>query len=276
VSVVGVSGVGGVSGGARLGAGCGPAGVGRLEARAACGMSGSGLRCVCRLGSRCGVGTGSAIGGRSGVGRGGRRFGSVLRGSGDVLPGLSTGCGGDVLPVWGGGGCGGVRGGRLLVGTGRRLLLVDLGGRRGVDDRGGCGGDVRAVWGGGGGGGVGGGRLLVGTGRRLLLVDLGGRRGVDDRCGAEGRFAFRGLGGRLGDVIRRSLGLGRLSLQRIGAVRLLILRVLGGVLTHSNYATGVALALTARRPPSMRRVFPTGSDRAHSKLHRKASRTAAA
>src|SRR5699024_7121554 len=157
-------------------------------------------------------------------GRGGRRFGSVLRGSGDVLPGLSTGCGGDVLPVWGGGGCGGARGGRLLVGTGRRLLLVDL----------------------------------------------GGRRGVDDRCGAEGLLPFRALGGRLGDDIRRSLGLGRLSLQRIGAVRLLSLRVLGGALTHSNYATGVALALTARRPPSMRRVFPTGSDRAPSKLPRKA------
>src|SRR5699024_5111046 len=59
----------------------------------------------------------------------------------------------------------------------------------------------------------------------------------------------------------------RLSLQRIGAVRLLILRVLGGVLTHSNYATGVALTLTARRPPRLRRVFPTGSDRAHSTHH---------
>src|SRR5699024_4602220 len=100
------------------------------------------------------------------------------------------------------------------------------------------------------------------------LVDLGGRRGVDDRCGTEGLFAVRGLGSRL--------GLGRLSLQRIGAVRLLILRVPGGVLTHSNYATGVTLTLTARRPPSLRRVFPTGSDRAHSTHHVEASRTDAA
>lgn len=82
-------------------------------------------------------------------------------------------------------------------------------------------------------------------------VDFGGRRRIDDVCGADGLFALARSGIRLGGV----------SLLRIGAERLLILRVLGGLLTHSNNATGAAGSRTARRPPTPRRVFPTPCDR---------------
>ena len=91
------------------------------------------------------------------------------------------------------------------------------------------------------------------AGRRLIY--LCGRRGVDDRLGADGFFALTGAGG--------CLGVGDLRLHRIGAVRLLILRVLGRLLTHSNNATGVTSRPTARRPPTPHRVFPRGSDRPH-------------
>ncbi len=77
-------------------------------------------------------------------------------------------------------------------------------------------------------------------------VDFGGRRCIDDRFGADRLFALWGL-----------------RLLRIGAERLLILRVLGGLLTHSKYATGAAGSRTARRPPTPRRVFPTPCDRPH-------------
>ena len=112
------------------------------------------------------------------------------------------------------------------------------------------------------------GRSLFACGRLGLvglhgLGDLGGRRGADDRLGADRLLAL--FGDRCVSEFSAAIGalVMGLKLLRTGALGLLIRRVLGGVLTHSSYATGVAAASTARRPPTPARVFPTTGERPH-------------